>query len=407
MKQFELVLNGRSHRYAPPLARLLALVGGLLFAACSDSPSPSQPEDSRLGGPASVEVTAGSHQAATVGSAVLVAPAVVVRNAQGAPVPGITVAFSVTAGGGTIEHTSVLTDALGSARPGRWVMGAAPGSNILQASVGTLTANIMATAESPFSIAVRWKGTPTMVQRDAVNRAVARWRSIILSELPDVQLRAPSGACFEGQPAIEEHVDDLLLHVEFAEIDGVNGTLGEAGPCYIRTEGSLPIFGVLRLDAADLAQAQASGTLDAIILHEVGHVLGFGTIWQEKGLITGARGSDPQFTGAHALAAFRLLSPTRLSVPVENSGSEGTRDGHWRDSVFDHELMTGYLSGNANPLSAITIGSLADLGYATNAGAADVYTTLRPSPVPGLAPYLPMDDLTERETILYPRFKAN
>jgi hypothetical protein len=405
MKQSGLVLHRCPNRYAPAPSRLLAFAGAVLLAACGDSSSPSQIEDPRVNEPASIEVAAGASQATAVGSAVLVAPAVVVRNGQGLPVAGVTVAFSVTAGGGTIEQASVVTDALGSARPGRWVMGATPGSNILQASVGTLTANITAIAESPFSITVRWKATPTTAQRDAVTRAVARWRSIILSELSDVQLRSPAGSCFEGQPAIDELVDDLLLFVDFAPIDGANGTLGEAGPCYIRTESSLPLLGVLKLDAADLTQAQLTGTLDAIILHEIGHVLGFGTIWQDKGLLTGARGSDPQFTGANALAAYRLLSPARQSVPVENSGSEGTRDGHWRDSVFDVELMTGYLSGNVNPLSAITIGSFADLGYATNAGAADIYTTLRPS---GSAPMVrELDDLIERETILYPRFKTN
>jgi hypothetical protein len=197
-------------------------------------------------------------------------------------------------------------------------------------------------------------------------------------------------------------VDDLLLFVEFDEIDGPNGVLGQAGPCYIRSDSRIPLIGSLTLDAADLQQADLTSTLDDIVLHEIGHVLGFGTIWEEKGLLTGARGSDPRFTGAQALSAYRVSDPSPASVPVENAGSTGTRDGHWRDSVFGRELMTGFLNRAPNPLSAITIGSLADLGYAIHLGAADVYSLVSPSTGPSPAP--PALDLADHETLRYPRY---
>ena len=52
-------------------------------------------------------------------------------------------------------------------------------------------------------------------------------------------------------------------------------------------------------------------------------------------------------------------------MPVENSGGPGTRDGHWRENVLHRELMTGYVEagGVPMPLSALTVGSLLDLGY--------------------------------------------
>jgi hypothetical protein len=37
------------------------------------------------------------------------------------------------------------------------------------------------------------------------------------------------------------------------------------------------------------------------------------------------------------------------------------------------ELMTGFISGSNTPLSRITIGSLMDIGYQVNFGAADAY----------------------------------
>ena len=63
------------------------------------------------------------------------------------------------------------------------------------------------------------------------------------------------------------------------------------------------------------------------------------------------------------------------SVPVENEfGGQGTQDSHWRESVFVAELMTGFIdAGVANPLSLLTIASLADLGLAVNPDGADVY----------------------------------
>ena len=55
-------------------------------------------------------------------------------------------------------------------------------------------------------------------------------------------------------------------------------------------------------------------------------------------------------------------SPGRVSV---------SEDG---ETTFGDELMTGFvLIGGANPLSLLTVASLADLGLAINPGAVDVY----------------------------------
>ena len=62
-------------------------------------------------------------------------------------------------------------------------------------------------------------------------------------------------------------------------------------------------------------------------------------------------------------------------MPVEADGGSGTRLSHWDETVFDTELMTGwYNSGETNPLSRITVASMADLGYQVNMAAADSYT---------------------------------
>jgi trimeric autotransporter adhesin len=115
----------------------------------------------------------------------------------------------------------------------------------------------------------------------------------------------------------------------------------------------------------------------------MGHVLGFGTLWDLAGLLVDPADpdtpalEDPHFTGAQALSAFNTAGGTAYAgakVPVMDVGGVGTIDSHWRDDVFDPELMTGFLSDGFNPLSAITVRSLQDLGYTVSVTAADPFT---------------------------------
>jgi len=171
-------------------------------------------------------------------------------------------------------------------------------------------------------------------------------------------------------------VDDLLIDAQSVAIDGVNGILGQAGPDYIRGDSALPIHGMMQFDTADLASMESNGTLYDVIVHEMGHVLGIGTIWQTLGLLAGAGTATPLFLGSRAIAEYNALFGTSASgVPVEGTPAPaGTRDGHWSESVFGNELMSGYISGTPNPISRITVASLADIGYTVNMAAADAYT---------------------------------
>jgi hypothetical protein len=167
-------------------------------------------------------------------------------------------------------------------------------------------------------------------------------------------------------------VDDVLIEATGPAIDGVGKILGQAGPCLIRTAGGLPVglplFGVMKFDSADLASLESNGTLQAVILHEMGHVLGIGTLWNSGGrnLLSGGGTANPRFTGNTAYAQYQAGGGSGARPPkieVENTGGTGTRDSHWRASVYDPELMVGFLNPNSSPLSRMTIGSLVDLGY--------------------------------------------
>jgi hypothetical protein len=128
---------------------------------------------------------------------------------------------------------------------------------------------------------------------------------------------------------------------------------------------------------------EQQGRLGDIIAHEMGHVLGFGTIWNAKGLLGGTFSGDPFFSGARARAHFDVLKPGYVGnrVPVENTGGAGTINSHWRETVFNNEMMTGFASpvGAVSPISLVTIASLADLGYSVN------YSTAEPFPRPPTA----------------------
>ena len=74
---------------------------------------------------------------------------------------------------------------------------------------------------------------------------------------------------------------------------------------FIRLENDLPVIGYLKLDVADLVRMETIGTLNDVVLHEMGHVIGIGSLWRTKSLLSGSGGSDPQFLGANALSAYR------------------------------------------------------------------------------------------------------
>ena len=237
--------------------------------------------------------------------------------------------------------------------------------------------------DGDFDIDVVFVGQPSSSVVSAVNSAAAKWEQAITNDVTDIDYsgRPTSNACTDSE--FDGVVDDLRVYVYVRPIDGVGGTAGSAGVCEFRSGSAFPVMARIILDSADVAQLEST-PLYNIALHEIGHTLGFGIAWGDllvnPSLVRGQPVTPPpdtHFAGSNAIAAFDDAGGTSYEgakVPVENAqGGSGAQDKHWRKSVMGSELMTPTLGGSA-AFSAITIQSMADLGYSVDDSVADSYT---------------------------------
>jgi hypothetical protein len=145
-----------------------------------------------------------------------------------------------------------------------------------------------------------------------------------------------------------------------------------------RLEIGEPVIGFVELDTADLATLARTGTLDDVMTHEFGHVLGLQSFnWARRALLANQGGADPYFQGAGGRDGFASIgggSYPGIPVPVENTGGQGTRDSHWRLNVLRRELMVGFAQRGGMPLSRLSVGALADLGYQVRLENAEAFT---------------------------------
>lgn len=199
--------------------------------------------------------------------------------------------------------------------------------------------------------------------------------SIIIGDIDDVFADFGDGKGFR-------YVDDLEISATLGSIDGQGGVLGQAGPTFIRSGSSLPILGEMTFDVADAQNLfdgdAVSGTdrWTSVVMHEMLHALGFGSLWGTLGLVDNIgtiANPDYRYTGTNGQYEYEMLYPSvyasdvnaSAGVPVESSsGSPGTDGSHWDEATFDDELMTGYVDAH-NTISNMTIAVLKDMGYAT------------------------------------------
>src|SRR5215212_6120763 len=168
-----------------------------------------------------------------------------------------------------------------------------------QAVADSRRAEALAATTSPYTIEVRFLGGLNATQQAAFTAAADRWTRIIVGDLPSVLVDS-------------EVIDDVVIRAQGVAIDGPGKILGQAGPTHLRPASAganafLPAKGLMSFDSADLAQMQNNGTLVDVITHEMGHVIGIGTIWEHKRLLVAAGSDNPTFRGVNGKREYGVL----------------------------------------------------------------------------------------------------
>lgn len=227
-----------------------------------------------------------------------------------------------------------------------------------------------------FDIILNYINPATPTQQAAFASAEATWESMITGyQIDDIDNTS------------------VTININLSDIDGAGGILGSAGPTFVKTNFAQTVVtttflytsaGNMNFDTSDTASLETSGLFDEVILHEMGHVLGIGTLWSSSAVGFSGRqelyvDGSGQYTGAFGVAAYNTeFSQVGAFVPVELGGGAGTANGHWNEvddgagptgivsnitgKDFRDELMTGWL--NPNPfISNLTKEGMRDLGY--------------------------------------------
>ncbi len=282
------------------------------------------------------------------------------------------------------------------------VRAVAPGTTTVRVTseqgAGTAVVRVVEPPADRFRIELRFVLPAATAFEDAFRAGVAEWERAILQGGTGLTISFPANACGSADPARTAAVRHLLLYVRLDDIDGRGGVLGSAGPCFTRAADGLPIVGQMRFDTTDLRALLNAGTLQAVVTHEIGHVVGVSRFtWNDARRTlapSAATASDPRYVGRRGMLASAGMGFTMPGegVPIEPEDGSGAAGAHWREQVFTTELMTRLVELPApgtpldrRPMSLLTIESLADVGYQVVQGAADVFGRLLEAPLTGAA----------------------
>ncbi|KAG5192770.1 hypothetical protein JKP88DRAFT_274718 [Tribonema minus] len=214
--------------------------------------------------------------------------------------------------------------------------------------------------------------------------AAARWTSIITADVPDVPSDGTDWFYNLFNVAYTGPVDDVVIAAAVTYIaDGPGTILGSAGPIYVRSDSQLPISGIMKFDQDDVAGLIADGSFIDVLLHEMGHVLGVGTVWPTTTASCGGMCVVPSssstttarayYDDGHTGTCYAQVKAAELGIEqleLEANGRPGTACGHWDEAQLCTELMTGYLNGPGSELSVITIAAAVAAAEAAAAAAA-------------------------------------
>lgn len=257
-------------------------------------------------------------------------------------------------------------------------------------------------ATAPFTVRVIYLSTPSAAFQTAMDSAVKRLQAIITagptgyvtamstadaaSYTTTIRAAAPNGCGLTNATLPSGSYPGVVIFAQDTASLGSSNIIAQSGPCLMRGDG-LPIISSMRFRTSYIATLVTNNQLIDVMTHEMLHGIGFNsTVFAARPdsahpLIINAGTRTAAFIGANAKLACLGFSPTvsstcSPSIPLDSTGVVGTQDDHWRETRFKSELMTGFIEspGVRMPLSAMTIGAMADIGFTVNMSLADPYT---------------------------------
>jgi hypothetical protein len=153
-----------------------------------------------------------------------------------------------------------------------------------------------------------------------------------------------AGAFWAGYISTEQTIA-LNVSIENAE----DSWLAKAAPTQIAAN-NLPSGGrvVLNVMFADILESDRD-YFKAVVIHEMGHVLGIGTLWEPLGLIDAS--SATYRADSNAGRFYQQPIPVQPQVLA-----------HWDEDVFKNELMTPIAQKHIDVMD-VTFASLRDIGW--------------------------------------------
>ena len=194
---------------------------------------------------------------------------------------------------------------------------------------------------SKFKIRVNFTGGSTE-DHEIVKMAAERWEQIIV-----------------GKTTTHEY--DITMQITF-DSNLADNILGQAGVTqYAYVNGKyIPTHGLMILSTKNWEQQKAAKKRDGLtngyytVLHEMGHILGIGTMWHPNKLLN----RDGQYIGPSALREYRRICRNENIpyLPIENDGGGGTAGYHTEEGLEPNVSLdnrVAYVDGHTHPLPGL------------------------------------------------------